>query len=172
MARKEEKRFYLPSSVKAKRKTKLSTLLLTPSRAPCPAAKATPNPKSGKKKEGREGIRQLLENPTLGCSRIWGRGSWAGPFRPHSSGAGGVVEFWKIEMGRKGKKIIIIIMKIGILLVLGERLIPRKIVSSCQTHPLQSSQQLISGFKRIQHQKQEQKKPPNLQHLKVNSGLR
>lgn len=66
VARKEEKRFYLPSSVKAKRKTKLSTLLLTPSRAPCPAAKATPNPKSGKKKEGREGIRQLLGNPTLG----------------------------------------------------------------------------------------------------------
>lgn len=33
---------------------------------------------------------------TLGCSRIWGRGSWAGPFRPHSSGAGGVAQFWKI----------------------------------------------------------------------------
>lgn len=102
-----------------------------------PAAFGKPHPRL-QQNLGKRKLGWSLPSPQLGSRR-----------------GGGVLEDLNGE--KRGK--IIIIMKFGILLVLGERLIPRKIVTSCQMHPLQSSQQLISGFKGSHIKNRSKKKP-------------
>lgn len=100
VARKEEKRFYLPSSWESQKANK--DLSAGPhTQTSSSGSKNKPQSQIGGEKEGREGIQQDLGTPqprinTLSSSRIWGRGGWAGPFHPHSPGASGMVELWWI----------------------------------------------------------------------------
>lgn len=102
-----------------------------------PAAFGKPHPRL-QQNLGKRKLGWSLPSPQLGSRR-----------------GGGALE----DLNGEKREKIIIITKFGILLALGERLIPRKIVSSCQIHPLQSFQQLISGFKGSHIKNRSEKNP-------------